>query len=136
MVIVAGMTVPRALTAQERDVILALLPRDDFADADVYRAQLVHTTVTDTCSCGCPSIFLTVDRSAARQATVEPTGLPVAGSVGDTQDLETFVDLSLIAKDGYLWKLEVSWYGESRPTELPDPSAISLGPVTRTDSSH
>jgi hypothetical protein len=50
----ASMTVPRPLTVQERGIVLALLPVG-FADADVYRAQIDHTSVTETCSCGCPS---------------------------------------------------------------------------------
>jgi hypothetical protein len=96
------MTVPRPLTVQEREIVLALLPVG-FADADVYRAQIDHTSVTETCSCGCPSIFLTVDRAAAKQAVIEPTGLPVVGSVGNTHDLEAYMDVWLIAQDGYLW---------------------------------
>jgi hypothetical protein len=111
----------RTLTQTERATLLRLLPSDGFSGVDEYRAQVEQTTVAGRCPCGCPTIDLQVDRSRAPRSPVPGTPLlPVEAELGEGED---YSQLILFARDGWLESLELVYYSEVPPTELPDPGA-------------
>jgi hypothetical protein len=122
---------PRALTAREQ-VILAGLLASPVATPELHR-QAEAVLVTGECSCGCPSISLSV-----------PEGLPRAswplGTVGVRHGADADIVAEATAPDGFaldvilhisggeLVELEVwagSFGGDPR-TDLPDPSTLRL----------
>jgi hypothetical protein len=122
-----GVEYPRPLTANERAVLERLIPDGGFDGADAYRAQLDHTTVVARCTCGCPTMFLEVDESAARSAH-RGDALPLWGSAGNTDALDGYMDMYVCALEGVLTELQVMWYGSAPPKALPDPSEVLVAP--------
>lgn len=117
---------PRPLTELERASLLRLLADDAFAGVAEYRAQVDHVTVVGGCSCGCPTIELAVDRARAPQSPNPGTPLlPLEGERGDGDD---FIQLIVFARDGWLESLELVYYADAPPTELPDPASWRIVP--------
>lgn len=95
-----------------------LLRRDDRQHAEQLRAQAEELTAIGTCDTdGCPCLKLAVDRSAAPRADSLRGEYVTAASV--TPDSSPTVFVHLWCKDGWLDYLEVSWIGETTPSELP-----------------
>ena len=84
------------------------------------RGQAAIARVDGMCRCGCATIDLSVDRTAAEVAL----GLEYAAVdsyTHDKADVERLRELIVFVKDGWLSSLEVVFYGDSPPTVLPDP---------------
>jgi hypothetical protein len=115
------MDLPRALTTREREVLSLLLPRDGFADVDVYRAQLDDATVTGGCSCGCATICLAIGSEAPRAtpAGPHPSLLAIEAHGKDPSDPNLPVGIILFAKNGALDSLEIVYFGDTPPKEFP-----------------
>jgi hypothetical protein len=115
------MDLPRALTTREREVLSLLLPLDGFADVDVYRAQLDHATVTGGCSCGCATIYLAIGPEAplSSAAGPDPSLLAIEARGKDPSDPSLPVEIILFAKNGALESLEIVYFGDTPPKELP-----------------
>ena len=82
----AGQDVPRALRADERANLLALLDHQDFPGRDDLRAQVDSALVVGRCDCGCASIDLSVDRNtpaAPEAASPIPNEAEVLSDEGD-----------------------------------------------------
>lgn len=117
---------PRALTSRERETLLCLLPEGGFDGVEQYRQQVEHATVIGRCPCGCPTITLEIDRSLAPRSTVGGTPLlPLEGWAGEGDQL---VELILFAPEGWLQSLELVYYTEKPPSDLPDPGAWRVAP--------
>jgi hypothetical protein len=97
----AGM--PRDLSSDERYVLDVLLSRPFFG-RDELREQVGHTRVTGlSCSCGCPSMNLAVDRPVA----AAPTSGMVADGVGLDAGGKPVGALLFVDDDGYMSELEI-----------------------------
>jgi hypothetical protein len=115
---------PRPPTAREKELVYLLLPRGAFPDVDIYRSQVEHLMVTDRCPCGCPTVSFSVDTSAAGRATFRGNPLlPVEAETGDGESLEQLI---LFARSGFLESLELVYYGDKPPSELPEPAKLRL----------
>jgi hypothetical protein len=107
---------PRGMTGNERDVLDFLLSAE-FPGVEELRAQASFALVTGLCDCGCPSFGLTVDKSKAPRADVNPK-TPVeaqADSIGDDPSFE----LLLFTNDGWLDYVELVTYDPVRSTFPP-----------------
>ena len=94
---------PRSLSPDEQHVLNVLLSRP-FPGRDELRTQVAHARVVGlACDCGCPSVTLTVDRSAA---PAPATGMVVDG-VGLDADGNALGVLLFVGDDGYLAELEI-----------------------------
>jgi hypothetical protein len=103
----------------ERAVIERLLSVE-FRDAEFFRAQVPHITVTHVCSCGCGTIDFAVDHERAERAP--------SAAWDDSSELIAQASapawLMLFQHAGYLTDLEhVAGHGP-RPDEL-DPASIA-----------
>ena len=110
----------RDLQPDERQVLDVLLSRD-FAGRDELREQAQSVRVSGlSCSCGCPSINLAVDRSAAPA--------PISGMVVDGVGIDAsgkMVSALLFVTDGYLAQLEI--YGlADNAYGMPTPASFEL----------
>lgn len=103
---------PRPLTPRERAVLDALL-REDFPGAPELRAQVASTTVSGTCGCGCPTVYLSVGATTAAPAIA--ARVPVGAEVSDTDGDSVL----LFADNGHLSSLEYAWV-ERPPREFPE----------------
>jgi hypothetical protein len=110
---------PRPLTLRERESLLTLLPDGGFAGVDEYRAQVEHAVVVGRCSCGCPSIDLAVDHSRAPHAPL--AGTPLLPVEAQAREGDEHLELILFAPEGWLETLELVYYSDTPPAELPDP---------------
>lgn len=124
----------RPLSEREREILSLLLSAPEIPDGDILRRQAaVATTSGPSCDCGCASIALEVDRSAAPQARLDlPTNLVEAATAdiagvhrawpllfyGDDgridphyavtdDDLKGAIGLILWVEDGWLGGIEV-----------------------------
>lgn len=122
------MTVPRPLTARERSTLLRLADPALFDGAAEYRAQVEHAQVVGMCECGCATIDIAVDRSAAPRSPVP--GRPLLPVEGE-QDSLTLV---CFAPDGWLETLEVISVSDEPPAELPDPETWRLTRISSPDA--
>lgn len=111
----------RRLTAAEREVLRAVVlagaPKDDGAQAALL-AQVDAAQVTGpSCTCGCASIGLSVDRAAALPADLSEFG---ADAVED--DYAAGFRIALV--DGYLDDVEFYGYGDSDNSVWPPAELI------------
>ena len=111
------MTMNRPLTSPER-AILDFLLTAEFQGRAALRAQADHARVTGRCSCGCATVDLTVDRTAAPPAQVSKSMVAEAMSSDGEYGLLLFVD------DGYLSSVEIYGNVAEPPPEFPPPSAF------------
>jgi hypothetical protein len=110
---------PRALTEREREVLLLVLPREGFAEVDVYRAQVDAAMVTGRCSCGCATINLEVGPGVPAATFLGTPLLPTEARGKDPSDPRLPVEIILFAREGTLESLEIVYYGDKPPTEFP-----------------
>src|SRR6266700_2531642 len=90
----------RSLTVPER-AILDFLLTSEFQGRGALRAQADHARVTGRCPCGCATVVLTVNRTAAPPAQVSERMVADAMSTDDEYGLLLFVDA------GYLSSVEI-----------------------------
>jgi hypothetical protein len=102
----------RELTSEEQRVLDFLLACD-FPGAPELREQAKVATVTGRCACGCPTIDLTVDRSKAPRASIEPR-VPVEATMKDGSGF-----VLLFVDDGWLQALEIAWVTDERLEAFP-----------------
>ena len=105
------MTDHRPLQPAERALLDAFLAVD-FDGVEALRAQVLGTTATPGCACGCGSVDLLPDPSAPRSTATSP--VPVEGAVRDEAD-EEVGGLLLFLDDGRLASLEVYSYVDPLP---------------------
>ncbi|MEH1166849.1 hypothetical protein V6V47_15835 [Micromonospora sp. CPCC 205539] len=114
---------PRPLRQPERAVIERLLAVP-FPGRDELLAQLGHTVVDGGCRCGCATINLSVERSAAAPAPVVTTA-PVSADLGEG---DSYAGVILLVRDGFLSCLEV--YSIDEPVRsLPPADTIRPRPA-------
>ena len=112
------MAMNRPLTSPER-AILDFLLTAEFQGRAALRAQADHARVTGRCSCGCATVDLTVDRTAAPPAQVSERMVAEAMSSNGEYGLLLFV------VDGYLSSVEIYGNAAQPPPEFPPPSAFA-----------
>ena len=110
------MSYPRPLTAEESSILLRLLDAPDVAERDALREQVAAATATEPCSCGCPTVSLSVDPRLARP--VSYTARPVASADWPGGGIMAFVD------DGWLSLLEI-WWHDDQPDAWPPLESIT-----------
>jgi hypothetical protein len=100
---------PRGLTTIERQLVHYLL-EPPYGD-DELRAQARRVTVIGTCSCGCASVALGVDRASPRSemSDWEPEG-PHDLTAYQVKSRGLGAQVTLHVADGYLVELEI-WSG-------------------------
>src|SRR5262245_33385386 len=148
----------RPLTEREREILWFLVSAPGLPDGDLLLRQAEAAAVDEEvkCPCGCGSIALTVDHSAAPQARPLPRpvviafaadlqlvnrrhGLTVFGDDGlfdpnlpVPDDLAGYIDLMLWSEDGWLTYVEISAVGDFKtPTVFPPPDVF--GPPEISD---
>jgi hypothetical protein len=122
---------PRELTARER-VLLAALLTSPVSTPELHR-QAEAVVVTGECSCGCPSISLTVPEELPRASWPVGTVGVRHGADADivaeaTASDGRALDVILHVSGGELIELEV-WggtFGGDPRTDLPDPATLHL----------
>lgn len=140
----------RPLTEREREILMFLLTAPGVPDVDALREQVAVSTASQ-CECGCASIELTVDRTAARPArglrrelvetltediarVHELTPLRFYGDDGyidpfhqvTPADLDGYIGLILWAtRSGWLSGVEMHLVGNfARPSTFPPPEVF------------
>ena len=115
--------VTRELSADEKAVLEFLLSRP-FPGRDQLRDQLESVRTTGlSCTCGCPSIALQVDRQAPRAqvgASIDAFGRDADGNL---------VMVGLLMDDGYMMELDftdVAGTSKSGAPGFPDLKTLSL----------
>ena len=129
-----GVDTPRPLTRREREVLDVLLCLEVPGAAEL-RAQAPHAQVVNGCPCGCPTVELLLDRSAARAATAART--PIFSWARAARASRSSYHVVLFVAEGWLSELEYVPLSEPVPTEFPalDELAeavsgeVALGPV-------
>jgi hypothetical protein len=115
---------PRSLSPREAEILDFLLTVDD-PRVEPLREQRRTAVVTGTCTCGCASVDLAVDRLASRPATVCS---PVLEADLRSSELERIgpdeaYGLLIFLDEGWLSLLEI-WWIEKPPPEFPPASAF------------
>jgi hypothetical protein len=111
---------PRPLTEREKAVLQFLLS-PQFPGVDDLRDQAMDVLAEDELSD--PSISLVSNKLRAKQAVgvlANPVRALTTHSLQDPQ----IVQLFLFVRDGWLDMIDLTWYGDEMPTELPDPSSF------------
>jgi hypothetical protein len=111
----AVMPMDRPLTSPER-AILDFLLTAEFQGRAALRAQVDHARASGRCPCGCATVDLAVDRTAAPPAQVSERMVADAMSRDGEYGLLLFVD------DGYLSSVEIYGNVADPPPEFPPPS--------------
>jgi hypothetical protein len=119
-----GQTVPRPLTALERDVLEYVLSTSGTRFAEL-REQVPKATVVGLWR-GSPSIDLSVDE-AARSSELPDGVVPVDAHVVDNSG-QYVGELIVWIADGRLTGLEYAWITDTPPEVLPDIATIRLAP--------
>jgi hypothetical protein len=117
----AALAEPRPLEARERALLDLLLAGP--LGREALRHQAATAQVSEACSCGCPSVWLEVDRAvpvAVFRADESPSGradwVPLTARAGD-------VDVTLHVVGGRLAELEV-WAGTEGARPHVDPASL------------
>lgn len=109
----------RPLTQQERDLIVWLIEHGTYADKAELHAQVARLTVSERCTCGCPTIYFALDGNSVPNKGERL----VSDHVATVEGME--VGVMLFETDGRIGSLEVcSCGGADRPFGLPEISAI------------
>ena len=87
--------------------------------------QLPHAVVRRRCGCGCATLDLAVDRSAAPPAAVGNSSV-VASASFSVDGLSDTDGVLLFAEDGYLSCLEVYSVADEPIRAWPDPRLLEL----------
>lgn len=115
----------RELRAEERAVLDAMLAFD-FEGSTQLRQQSPLVRVVGKCECGCATVHLSVDRSAA-PASVPYRPIPVTAIANDEKGKPTGHVL-VFADEGYLSALEIAWFTDEPIREFPPLDQIDLSP--------
>ena len=122
---------PRRLSPQERALLDRVL--DDSAATPELRQQAERATVSEICSCGCPSVTFAVpeDAPVARLDQQHPDVRYCADLTIErfaTAPDGRCVQVNLHILGGRLFELEIwaGWLGGDPSTELPDPSTLRV----------
>lgn len=118
-----GRPATRPLSPLEQRVLAKLLSAE-FPGAQELRNQLAHTRVTRPWGSESPSVDLDVPPGVP-EARIDDGIVPATGTVMDVAG-ELFGELLLWVSGGRLSALEFSWYGDTAPTELPDPDLVTV----------
>jgi hypothetical protein len=113
----------RPLAPLEQRVLAKLLSAE-FAGAQELRNQLAQTRIARPWGSESPSVDLDVPPGVP-EAAIEDGIIPATGTVTDDSG-ELFGELLVWVSDGRLSALEFSWYGDTAPTELPDPHLVTV----------
>ncbi|MFF8906302.1 hypothetical protein [Streptomyces olivaceoviridis] len=113
----------RPLSPLEQRVLVKLLSAE-FPGAQELRNQLAQTRVTRPWGSESPSVDLDVPPGVP-QAAIKDGVIPATGTVTDDSG-ELFGELLVWVSNGRLSALEFSWYGDTAPTELPDPGLVTV----------
>ncbi|MFH9677028.1 hypothetical protein ACH4L5_32765 [Streptomyces sp. NPDC017405] len=116
-------TATRSPSLLEQRVLVKLLSVE-FPGAQELRNQLAQTRVTRPWGSESPSVELDVPPGVP-EAAIEDGIIPATGTVTDDSG-ELFGELLVWVSDGRLSALEFSWYGDTAPTELPDPGLVTV----------
>lgn len=103
----------RPLTDRER-AVLDLMLHDGVPDVASLREQARQVQVTDSCRCGCPSIYL---------GQGEDGGWREVSSAG-VRDTDDGIYLSVNRRG--LYTLDYMWVGDSAPKEFPDVEQLEV----------
>jgi hypothetical protein len=112
---------PKPLSEREAET-LAYLLSEDFEGVEELRIQAAAASVIGRCACGCATITLSVDRRAAPEA---PSSIPYPAVEARTHwgepepPVEEFIQVLLFVRDGWLESLELLYYDQPPPRELP-----------------
>ena len=111
----------RSLTPEEREVLRAVVragaPEDELLRAALL-AQVDAAQVTGpSCTCGCASVGLDVDRTAALPAELVEFS-------ADAMDGEYAVGFRVLLADGYLDDVEFFGYGDTPNATWPEADLI------------
>jgi hypothetical protein len=114
----------RDLTWNERELLAAMLSVDGLDGAYVLRQQTAVARAEPSCTCGCGSIYLRIDRAASEGAHADLPRVIVEGTV-ISESGEPIGGLLLFEEDGWLHNLEVYSFTDE-PLPLPPPSRARL----------
>ncbi|WP_329383530.1 hypothetical protein OG625_21540 [Streptomyces sp. NBC_01351] len=96
---------------------LELILSEDTPVVRAYRAQIPHTMMTGSCTCGCPSTYLRVDQDAVPAASPGQGPIVAAESLWSAEG--DWVGEALVFANGYLHDLEVCHMPDLGPLDLP-----------------
>jgi hypothetical protein len=113
----------RALSSREQAVLDKLLSAE-FTGAHELRSQLPEVRATGNWGEESPSIDLEAS-TGTPAAPIKDGVIPSCGTVTDSSG-ELFGELLVWVRGGRLSALEFSWYGDTAPTELPDPEFVTV----------
>ncbi|OIK23049.1 hypothetical protein [Streptomyces malaysiense] len=113
----------RPLSSLERRTLAHLLA-SEFPGVQELRNQLPETRVTGRWGAESPSVDLEVPADIPA-AQIEDGIIPATGTVTDDSG-QLFGELLVWVSGGRLSALEFSWYGDTAPTELPDPDLVTV----------
>lgn len=113
----------RPLSPLEQRVLAELLS-EDFSGVHELRNQLAEARVTGHWGSESPSVDLEVP-SRVPEARIKDGIIPASGTVTDSSG-RLFGELLVWVSGGRLSALEFSWYGDTAPTELPDPQLVTV----------
>ena len=97
----------RALSEEERAALEFMLSID-FPGSDAFREQARTLRADALCDCGCASVRFVVDESAPRAPAGHP--YPIVDSTAQPDADRATADLTLFAKEGRLFCLDVTTY--------------------------
>jgi hypothetical protein len=113
---------PRPLSERERaalDFLLAV----EAPGVDELRAQAVTARVVGRCTCGCATIDIAVDRRRGHASELMRSPA-IEARTELSEDLDEFFELLLFVDGGWLSSLEIVYYGDQPPRELPPPGSF------------
>jgi hypothetical protein len=91
----------------------------DFPGAAELREQAAAAVAVGLCRCGCPTIYLSVDRARAQRA-------PVAARVSvESVAHDEMSFLLVFTDDGWLTSLELAWVTDEPPETFPPVEAYA-----------
>lgn len=123
---------PSTLTESQR-ALLDFLLAEDFPGRVALLEQSQHVETSGlSCDCGCPSFYLNPDRTTTAPAEVDNV-VPIDAHTTTADGLP--IEVLLFVRDGYLSELEIVWYGETPPAELPSPQDLVISQWSEPDES-
>jgi hypothetical protein len=120
-------TLPRPLTPNEHDVLVAILSKLDHPERDVLLDQLVYLSVEPDSIATWTSLSVS---DGARPVMDVPEPINVDATVVDDQG-EPIGGIVLFLTDGYLSDIDYFWYEGERPEAFPEPWQIVFDRINR-----
>jgi hypothetical protein len=119
---------PRPLNDAERAILDALLTPEFPGSAQLW-SQMPDAVVVGRCDCGCPTVNISVAKTAPRSdAALNGPLAPYEGRVAPLSD-EPVGDLLLFVNDGYMSSLEYVFYTDTPPMEWPRLDRVEIVPI-------